>query len=128
MLTPHEAELTLSEAMRLGAMLKPQGSWSNSIWGAETCALGAAADAIGLQEDSFVRMCGLSCAWPVLMLMTTDPVTGRRNTVTGVIWALNDHHHWTREQIADWVATVESQDSASWSTTPARSQKERTTK
>jgi hypothetical protein len=24
-----------------------------------------------------------------------------------LIFHLNDHHHWTREQIADWVETIE---------------------
>lgn len=95
--------MKLSEAIRLGALLHPQTFGAtrkyavirNEIVG--TCAIGAAREAGYSREFSW-------------------EVTGRcpaceHNTTT---WALpnlmahlNDFHRWTRERIADWVETVE---------------------
>lgn len=33
----------------------------------------------------------------------------RREHSAVVVWDLNDGHRWTREQIADWVQTIEEQ-------------------
>lgn len=37
------------------------------------------------------------------------PVTGRQGPLSNVVITLNDHHGWTREQIADWLETLDDQ-------------------
>ena len=98
-------KLKLSEAMRLGATLAPQGFYKlkNSL--GATCAIGAAFEAVGFvptRIDSYgpwiylgnqgkagdfrCPACRGDCGYPV-----------------AVITHLNDEHRWTREQIADFV-------------------------
>lgn len=99
--------MKLSEAMRLGAMLKPQTfGWFTDAAGG-TCAMGAATDAAGghcLQEWSAVlRVSVATC--PACGVTVR---TGRGTYAGGaLIVHLNDNHRWTRERIADWVETVE---------------------
>lgn len=95
--------MRLSEAIRLGAMMKPQAF--GDLWkGGGSCALGAAYDALGWRD----RVC---CIDGPLMdfygRVISCPACGTRSGVTGIMTHLNDNHHWTREAIADWVATVE---------------------
>ncbi|WMI33497.1 hypothetical protein SEA_KENREY_110 [Streptomyces phage Kenrey] len=39
--------------------------------------------------------------------MVKHPVSGNRNTLERVIISLNDQHKWTREEIADWLDTLD---------------------
>jgi hypothetical protein len=99
------SELTLSEAIRIGAMLKPQAfGWYEQ--GGGTCAIGAAGDAVGgLTNVTKTR-------WPILDAHVMCPVeacSGNVHNVGAIVVHLNDNHQWTREQIADWVQTVESE-------------------
>ena len=115
--------MKLSEAIRLGAMLRPQGfeSFGLDLGNGQrvTCALGAAAEAIGSQ----------SLTWQFYAVNNREvaedldavfgeilnarhrrcPVKGcrTRRIPAGVIVHLNDGHRWTREQIAEWVETIE---------------------
>lgn len=107
--------MRLSEAIRLGAMLRPQGK--GDLFGANgtSCALGAAMEAIGLRpiegamdldcsSDEFEEMYH---QWPILLDEPDSPIEhpyGKKLAET--IPVLNDAG-WTRERIADWVATVE---------------------
>jgi hypothetical protein len=95
--------MRLSEAIRLGAMMKPQ-AFGASFHDGRTCALGAALDAIGR-----VRECYLNAPdyWAMLVNYVAEPVTGEMCLVLSAIRELNDQHRWTREQIADWVETIE---------------------
>jgi hypothetical protein len=97
--------MKLSEAIRLGAMLKPQGFGlgSGNPRAEATCALGAAYEA--------ARVTG---SWPSLLLVFPQlkhieelacPVC--RDKQDGLIAHLNDDHRWSREQIADWVEQIE---------------------
>lgn len=114
--------MKLSEAMRLGATLKPQAfgritrfllHLDNAPLG--TCALGSCLDAIG--KLPLIGMVLPGELYPrewVDFLETTAacPVKGCQDDhecVSIVIVHLNDEHEWTREQIADWVETVEAQ-------------------
>lgn len=45
-------------------------------------------------------------------LWTCDYVDHRFRTVANIISHLHYNHHWTRERIADWVATIEPQEDA----------------
>jgi hypothetical protein len=44
---------------------------------------------------------------PGLKEMVTHPISKNRNTLERVIISLNDQHKWTREQIADWLDTLD---------------------
>ncbi len=106
--------MRLSEAIRLGAMLKPQafGDYTDGIG---TCALGAANEAIGLSANDdetegpwpFIAI-GLPCP-SCGVTLGADPETGLGEMVEH----LNDYHRWTREVIADFVETIEAQHEAS---------------
>ena len=109
--------MRLSEAIRLGAMLKPQTTGHYRKAGA-TCALGAAADAAGIKRDMdnklFLRFPILSIEdWPEPPVKIQRPgflaSQGGQNPMSlyTVIWRLNDDAELTREQIADYVATIE---------------------
>lgn len=106
--------MRLSDAIWLGAMLRPQGF--KAFWrDGKSCAMGAAMDAIG----RIGRGTEATRTWPWLDAAKVQcPKCGaiyNRRWVDGqrlggyvyVIAHLNDHHRWTRERIADWVATVE---------------------
>ncbi len=92
--------MKLSEAIRLGATLRPQGFGAfNTDEG--TCAIGAAFNAIG--KDAEIEQVE---EWNDLILHRFEcPVCDRRAHST--IVHLNDFHRWTREQIASWVESIE---------------------
>jgi hypothetical protein len=110
------SELTLSEAIRIGAMLKPQGTGGFGDDGT-SCALRAAMDATTIGYSKY----GIDYSeqlehWPVLARQVDPPVEMEERSVIHIIWVLNDSRRWTREAIADWVETLEparQQDSAS---------------
>lgn len=100
--------LKLSEAIRLGAMLKPQGF--GELYGTDdqgqvtSCVVGAAFD------GGYVTP---PVEWE-LTHSTDCPVGGkplcytmRRAALDEMLVHLNDSHRWTREQIAAWVETIE---------------------
>lgn len=92
--------LRLSEAIRLGAMLKPQafGTWFD---GEGTCALGAAIDALGITESNVLLLA------QTIVGRARCPVCGCDGAQFHLVPHLNDDHHWTRERIADWVEQQE---------------------
>lgn len=108
--------MKLSDAIRLGAMLKPQATGRFLTLDGRTCAMGAALDAGGalglpalrdfdVNEPACEALAALYDRWPVLAAVVT--AHGLRDTVLIHILALNDMRGWRREQIATWVATVE---------------------
>ena len=108
--------MKLSEAIRLGAMLKPQANGGYA--GEGSCALLAAADALGIATVFDVRAgrylvdyVVLERRYPFLLDIVDSPVhtflRARAPIMRDVIWHLNDSCGWTREQIADWVETIE---------------------
>lgn len=101
--------MKLSEAIRLGAMLRPQGFGrfftGNARIGRRSCALGAAGEAAGILnataatrkwEDSWE----LQKRFPILATRVYG--TSDIRTTQGVIQQMNDHG-MSREQIARWV-------------------------
>ncbi len=93
-------KLKLSEAMRLGAMLKPQGFGIFRNQGITACALDAVALALGNIGWGQMRVMfpwadGDSAKCPQCGLTS--------NTVMELTIHLNDTHRWTRERIADWI-------------------------
>jgi hypothetical protein len=103
-----EKTMRLSEAIRLGAMLKPQ--YFGDFYGPEqtTCALGAAGDAIG---TVFIDQEDVAAEWPWtqgdFVRCPGELECGECGNVLNTIPHLNDDHRWTRERIADWVARHE---------------------
>ncbi len=102
--------MKLSEAIRLGAMLKPQ-AFSGAQWPEKSCALQAACDALGMDGTDVMPFLA---KYPWAHRKVTCPacnVMDKPRAIHCVIaFHLNDDHRWTREQIADWVATIEPQD------------------
>ena len=111
--------MKLSEAIRLGAMLRPQtkvGYFVNK----GSCAIGAAAEAV--EASGFDRVGSswrvvrlVADRWPWLMridLRSYVACTLTQQSRHDQIAHLNDGHGWTRERIADWVATIETQETA----------------
>jgi hypothetical protein len=79
--------LKLSEAIRLGAMLRPQGIGGHTR--ATTCALQAAAEAIGVPIGFYLT---IRNKFPILDRAVTFPETTLVGLVSMVnaIWNLND--------------------------------------
>lgn len=110
------SELRLSEAIRLGAMLRPQffGASSGTLPDGRvgTCAMGAALEAIGvgpkelavnyppIPPETWADLALREERCPVVKCVETT-------TIAGVAAHLNDTHKWTREAIADWVEQME---------------------
>jgi hypothetical protein len=112
--------MRLSEAMRLGAMIRGQafGVLFNPLPlragealppEATSCAMGAAVEAIGERcvQDAPRDWC------PLLNIVIRCPECGQRGhaslngSVIEMIVALNNEHRWTREKIAAWVESIE---------------------
>lgn len=101
--------MRLSDAIRLGAMMKPQ-AFGDVRDGVGTCAIGAAYEAVGV--CLMTRDYSTVPQWMRLILddQTRDicPACCLRTLDFGsVISHFNDWHRWTREQIADYVASLE---------------------
>jgi hypothetical protein len=103
-------KLFLSEAIRLGAMLRPQ-CFGRTFADKKSCAMGAAYEAVAGMKTlpnylpsiwSF-----LAERFPVLKISASCPQcswTPIPVYLVDVIVHLNDSHHWTREQIAAYVS------------------------
>lgn len=105
--------MKLSEAIRLGSMLKPQKSNGDDD-GKGSCALLAAAEALGISAVRFrgtnrfvVDYVSLRDRYSFLSNEARCPECEHSDDACCIIWHLNDVHRWTREAIADWVESIE---------------------
>ena len=115
--------MKLSEAIRLGSMLKPQAFHCLRDARGGVCASGAAFDAIGvldalcadvgkltlteIRSRNQAIIAAVAPQWILLLnAPTVCPQCGQRSAWL-LIPHLNDRHRWTRERIADWVETIE---------------------
>lgn len=112
--------MRLSEAIRLGAMLGPQvfGQLIDPHITGSSCAVGAALRASGIIDDAnfnrneFPKWLEL---FPILASISEEPFDNFdwgfyspcQRTVNTAIIRLNNSYRWKREQIADWVQSVE---------------------
>lgn len=104
--------MRLSEAIRLGATMKPQAFCYFFKDGA-TCAQGSALDAVGrLSGDAVTCHDAVAQLWPWASPLTLHaerfscPACGLNYGVlrmATLIAHLNNDHEWTRERIADFV-------------------------
>ena len=89
--------MKLSEAIRMYSLDAP-------------CALGGALQSIGTPAKNQTDYSPVKVAWPwVKEPEFSCPIAKgcSPRTPLQMIWHLNDTHRWTRQQIADWVETVE---------------------
>src|SRR4051812_46732860 len=102
--------MRLSDAIRLGAMLKPQAIGDLlSEDCTSSCAIGAALDAIGALDQRTVIAIS---EWPLLQspVVACPACHSAHLDDTDLydnITTLNDVHEWTRERIADWIEGIE---------------------
>ena len=114
--------MKLSEAILLGSVGSRQGRGIHSIVPQNKdshglCAMGSALLACGIKEaDEWTGMAHIRSLYPwVRNYMVQPPVpviaghTGKVDVIS-IIWRLNDRCHWTRPQIAEWVASIEPQE------------------
>lgn len=108
--------MKLSEAIRLGSMIRPQGFGRYWPDGKTSCALGAAFEAGGLRDhiEQAYNSDVTGLLPPIWATFLDGPQqcprcswANEKIPTLSVITHLNDDHKWTREQIADWVATIE---------------------
>lgn len=111
--------MRLSEAVRLGAMqVAPtidrhkvfERDGEDAICGA--CVLGTAAVAIGIVRNGWYGQAidgtGLFIdQFPIGAVRVPSPHHGISNTLAYVASSLYESYGWTREQVADWVETIE---------------------
>lgn len=114
--------MLLSDAIRLGAMLNRQGWLWLKNWelpdgkgACETCALGGAMDAVGVDTDGIDPIAAMEAVFPKLKedflptLYELSRVTVDHempmspDTLIGYISCLNDTGYYSREWIADWL-------------------------
>lgn len=121
--------MKFSAAILMNGMVKPQGFGPDSISSEEApCALGGALQSVGRQIVGSIRRdrCAslynlqtLSKEWPwadecreyVVMREVLGMGVGTKTSPVDIVWRMNDLLHWSRAQIAEWVASVEPQES-----------------
>ena len=102
--------MTLTEAIRLGSMVTPQAFGALERDGG-ACAIGAAIIALGcfgINKQQAIQ--NLKTRYPFLESIVpclVDRCPYMPMPVGSLIAHLNDEHRWPREQIADWVETIE---------------------
>ena len=96
--------MKLSEAIRLGAMVGPQVTDGRTYDGDGSCALGAAMIATGHRGECYALVLDY---FTLSQSLVEQPVTREQMMALSAVRELNDRHRWTREQIADWVDTIE---------------------
>ena len=100
--------MKLSEAIRLGAMIRPQ-AFGHRFRAGGSCAWGAAQEAIGL-HGPHVSWMDLPADWRSIWSWRPCPDLSCNHRFNySLIAHLNDDHRWTRERIADFVTTIESE-------------------
>ena len=112
-----QCERELAEAIRSGSRRRPEQAFGNYFEGNfRSCALGAAYEGIYRlpEEVGGVRPRNLERLFDCLdnTIKKCPDKCHKTLTLAAMIVHLNDDHHWTREQIAAWVAGNDTQDAA----------------
>lgn len=101
--------MKLSEAIRAGAKLRPQGLGGFFVYDNDgnlcSCALGAAYEAVfhHVARRSETDYTAFEIKFPELNADIEMP-DGQVQWIQNAVAKLNDERCWTREQIADWLA------------------------
>lgn len=117
--------MKLSEAIRLGAMIRAQVF---GIMRSEegTCAWGAAYEAAGIPIEFSLEtgVIDMPCEWLWANVKKTRcpelncDIPPPQCCVSPLIAHLNDHHRWSRERIAAWVKGIEPEEYPVWQCEP----------
>lgn len=108
--------MKLYEAIRLGAMLRPQAFGFLMVKdGGGSCAIGSALEAVGVRfSDRGLNSLSPEPGshadrfWPwIEHTDAVDPIEGHCYSVWMIIVNLNNEYRWTREAIADWLQPIE---------------------
>lgn len=107
--------MKLSEAIRLGSMLRPNQSYGAMFVAEEnaTCALGAAAEALGILDleyrNAYKDGARAPADWrPVVLQPVKCPGCALKfSRVDKAVIHLNNRHRWSRARIADWIESLE---------------------
>jgi hypothetical protein len=105
--------MNFSEAIRLGSMATEQGYGGLSVISRTApCAIGAALLAVGVKcKEPINAYSQIRVQFPLAAHRVCGPKGTRfecvPNEVASHVIALNDFERWPREQIADWVDTIE---------------------
>jgi len=103
---PREDQLELADAIQAGAQLRPQAFGAYFSEDGGSCALGAAYEgAYTLPNDVRAIRPRLERLFDCLENVRRRCPVGcrKRLPLNAIILHLNDDHHWTREQIVDWL-------------------------
>lgn len=109
-------KLKLSEAIMLNGMSKPQGYGCESVASIDApCAIGGALQTVGKQVtfDPSANYPIFFQEWPWVDQEAPEFCPACMDEIWRVadaIWHLNDLHRWSRQQIAEWVSTIEPQE------------------
>ncbi len=103
----------LSDAIRLGATFRPQ-CFDTFFKDGGSCAWGAAFESIGIEKfDSEKMIQAIKDRWPSVKGMCFCPECGEGHdsattscSIYATIAVLNNDHKWSRERIADWLASI----------------------
>jgi hypothetical protein len=108
--------MRLSEAIRLGALIRPQ-AFGSYFYDGRSCALGAAMEAandvdgrLASMEDFYQRVSipfGELRACPAKRCHWGQHGLNDQYGADNLVVHLNDYHRWTRERIADYIETLE---------------------
>lgn len=119
-LTAEPVSMKLSDAISLGATMHGQafGALCDTHYSCvmsqpisttvRTCALGAAAVAVNWLERVRMNFGLLEQLFPILGATGWCPQCGCVHNLVTIISHINDEHRWSRERIAEFVATFES--------------------
>lgn len=105
--------MKLSEAIRLEGMTLEQSVGVSHDVTKSACALQGAVLMVGRDAVESEYCTSICAEWPwaarggVVWYLLCPECTDVRSDAADTIVHLNDHHRWTRNQIADWVETVE---------------------
>ena len=108
----HQDERELAEYIRAGMKRRPEQAFGDYYRGdLASCALGAAYEAMyRLPRDAQGKRPTRDLDWFFDCLDTVKacPVEGckKRLYLAALLVHINDDHRWTRDAIADWVATT----------------------
>lgn len=113
--------MRLSDAIRLGGMASKQAFGKLMAADGATCAIGSACLAVGIETrylmEELIPPDELNARLPLMSDPCAVPCPvgdcGGYSSVGDLIVHLNDHHRWTREEIADWVEAYEPRDAVS---------------
>lgn len=101
--------MKLSAAIRIGSMKTRQIKHQLNDGKNGRCALGAAYDAVGLFDNKKVSFSSVCNMFPIITKNVPLPtsISNRLYLLGSTIIYLNDSLNWSREEIANWVETLE---------------------